>query len=151
MHFPARFLWSLCFGCFPQVACYVFGELSEALRSEGETALTNEETNRLKAEVNLLGCCACRNIILPSSLVCGWNELDQCLIVAFSIDFAFEVACAYRIFLLCQRVLELALHAETFATFCYLCLLLVCLQNVGCPLFVIRKEHWDCIMSSRWL
>ena len=69
--------------------------------------------------------------------------------MAFSIAFVFGVACAYGIFLLRQSVLELALHAETFAIFCYLCLPLVYLQNVGCPLFVIRKEHWDCIMSFR--
>jgi hypothetical protein len=69
--------------------------------------------------------------------------------MAFSIAFAFGVACGYGIFLLCQRVLELALHAETFAIFCYLCLLLVYLQNVGRPLFVIRIEHRDCIMSFR--
>jgi hypothetical protein len=69
--------------------------------------------------------------------------------VAFSIVFVFGVACAYGIFLFRQRVLELALHAETFAIFCYLCLLLVYLQNVGRPLFVVRKEHWDCTMSFR--
>jgi len=63
--------------------------------------------------------------------------------------FVFGVVCAYGIFFLRQRVLELALHAETFTIFCCLCLLLVYLQNVGRPLFVIRKERWDCIMSFR--
>jgi hypothetical protein len=36
-----------------------------------------------------------------------------------------------------HRVLELALHAETFAIFCCVCLLFVHLQNVGGPLFVL--------------
>jgi hypothetical protein len=49
----------------------VFGELGGALRSEGETALTNEEMNRPKTEVDLQSRYACRNVRVPSFRACG--------------------------------------------------------------------------------